>query len=49
MACYSMLIYVFSSGCIVACGNLVPRPEIKPMPPVVGAPSPNRWTTRKAP
>lgn len=22
-----MLIYVFSSGCIVACGNLVPRPD----------------------
>lgn len=44
-----MFIYVFISGCIVACGNLVPQPESKPMPPVVGAPSPNRWTTRKAP
>ena len=31
----------------VACGNLVPQPGIKPMPPAVGAQSLNHWTFRE--
>ena len=32
--------------CNTACGILVPRPGIKPMPPAVEAQSLNHWTTR---
>ena len=32
-----------------ACGTLVPRSGIKPVPPAVGARSPNHWTTREFP
>ena len=32
-----------------ACGVLVPRPGIEPMPPTVAARSPNHWATRKVP
>ena len=34
---------------LVACGILVPRPEIKPSPSAVKAQSPNHWTSRKFP
>ena len=33
----------------VACGILVPRPGIVPMPPAVEAQSPNHWTAREFP
>ena len=29
----------------MTCGILVPLPEIEPMPPALGAQSPNHWTT----
>ena len=32
-----------------ACGILVPRPGIKPVPPAVEVESPNRWTAREFP
>ena len=32
-----------------ACGILVPRPGIEPMPPAVEAQSLNHWTTREVP
>ena len=32
-----------------ACGILVPRPGIKPVPSAVEAQSPNHWTTREFP
>ena len=32
-----------------ACGILVPRPGIEPVPPVVEAWSPNHWTAREVP
>ena len=35
--------------CHMACGILVPRPGIKPMPPAVEAWSPNHWTAREFP
>ena len=31
----------------MACGALVPRPGIEPVPPAVEAQSPNHWTTRE--
>ena len=42
----SCLDYFF--GC-VACGILVPRPGIEPVPPAVEAWSPNHWTVREFP
>ena len=33
----------------VACGILVPRPGIEPLPPALGAQSPNHWTAREVP
>ena len=33
----------------MACGILVPRPGIKPVPPALGAWSHNHWTTRDVP
>ena len=33
----------------MACGILVPQPEIEPMPPAAEAHSLNRWTTRDVP
>ena len=33
----------------MACGILVPRPGIEPVPPMVEAQSPNHWTDRKVP
>ena len=33
----------------VACGILVPRPGIKPVPPAVEAQSLNHWTSREVP
>ena len=33
----------------LACGILVPRPEIKPWPPAVEARSLNRWTASEVP
>ena len=33
----------------VACGILVPQPEIEPTPPAVEAQSLTHWTTRKVP
>ena len=38
--------FVLFSVC-KACGILVPRPEIRPVPPAVEAQSPNYWTTRE--
>ena len=32
-----------------ACGILVPQPEIKPVPPALGAQSLNHWTAREVP
>ena len=40
-------IFSFFSSHYVACGILVPRPGIKPVPPAVEAESPNHWTTRE--
>ena len=34
---------------LAACGILVPRPGIKPVPPEVEARSPNHWTAREFP
>ena len=33
----------------MACGILVPRPGIEPMPPAMQAWSPNHWTAREDP
>ena len=38
-----------SFSCCVACGILVPWPEIKPKSPALGAWSLNYWTTREVP
>ena len=46
--CVCMYIYIFWPH-RVACGILVPRPGIKPIPPALGAWSPNHWTTREVP
>ena len=32
-----------------ACGILVPQPGMEPVPPALGAQSPNLWTTREVP
>ena len=34
---------------IFACGILVPRPGVEPVPPAVEAQSPNHWTAREFP
>ena len=39
----------FFQSCHTACGILVPRPGIKPMPPAVDAWSLNHWTAREVP
>ena len=44
----SRLIFFFGL-CCAACGILIPRPGIKPVPPAVKARSPNHWTTREFP
>ena len=43
------LFYLFFWLCCMACGILVPRPRIEPVPPAVEAWSPNHWTARKFP
>ena len=35
--------------CRAACGILVPRPRIEPLPPVMEAKSLNNWTAREVP
>ena len=42
-----ILALFFFRLCNTACGILVPRPGIKPMPPAVEAQSLNHWTTRE--
>ena len=42
------LFFFFFWPC-VACGILVPRPGIKPIPPAVEVQSLNHWTTREVP
>ena len=48
-----LLQYLLLSGFFwprsTACGILVPRPGMEPMPPAVEAQSPNHWTTREFP
>ena len=43
------LFFFFFLPCRAACGILVPRPGIEPVPPAVGARSLNHWTTREDP
>ena len=46
--CYLALLFVFIPDHEV-CGILLPQPGIKPVPPVVEAPSRIHWSTREAP
>ena len=41
--------FYFFWSCCVACGTLVPRPGIKPVPLALGAWSLNHWTAREVP
>ena len=43
------MILLFSWPRRVACGVLVPRPGIEPVPPALGARSLNHWTARQVP
>ena len=43
------ILFIYFWPCRVACSILVPWPGIEPMPPVVEAPSLNRWITREVP
>ena len=43
------MFFFFSWPCRVACGIIVPRPGIEPVPPAVEARSLNHWTTGEVP
>ena len=43
------LSFFFFWPCHTACGILVPRPGIEPVPPAVEARGLNHWTTREVP
>ena len=46
----SFLNYLFNFGAhCPACGMLIPRPRIEPMPPAGGAWRPNHWTAMGVP
>ena len=34
---------------VVACGDLIPQPEVEPGPPALRVQSFNHWTTREVP
>ena len=41
-------LFCFYFLAVAACGILVPRPEIEPVPPAMEARILNHWTTREA-
>ena len=49
MYLWDLFIYFFIYGRTAACGILVSRPGIEPVPPAVEAWSPNHWTTKEFP
>ena len=44
-----LFVFLIVWPCRMACGILVPRPGIEPMPPALEAWSLNHWTTREVP